>query len=368
VSIASGFSLLGDQALYAVLPVMHESLGLSAIQVGILLSINRWIRLLTNDWAHRAAQMYAASLLLPTALAVGAATTALYAVTSSFTVLLIARLLWGLAWSFIRHTGVGAVMQNVPAGATGRAMGFYNGVSRAGSAAGLFGGAVLIDGVGFRAGVLILAGISLLAVPLALRAFTGPLPHGEPHREHTGAAAPIALLLLGGCIGVVPAFVLSTLGASISTYTEVSALIPAATLTGAVLATRYVLDSLAAPVLGFVFDRLGLHRSTIACLAGGMLLLITASARPDLAPFVACIVLFFAMTTLMHAGVGGAASACGSGIYAKYVTALDFGAAAGPLLAWVLVAQFDDPFIPLAAAGVVSGVTLVAVWRHLGDL
>jgi hypothetical protein len=175
-------------------------------------------------------------------------------------------------------------------------------------------------------------------------------------------------LLLGGCIGVVPAFVLSTLGASISTYTEVSALIPAATLTGAVLATRYVLDSLAAPVLGFVFDRLGLHRSTIACLAGGMLLLITASARPDLAPFVACIVLFFAMTTLMHAGVGGAASACGSGIYAKYVTALDFGAAAGPLLAWVLVAQFDDPFIPLAAAGVVSGVTLVAVWRHLGDL
>ncbi|MBM4206053.1 MAG: hypothetical protein FJ194_18215 [Gammaproteobacteria bacterium] len=90
VSIVTGFSLLGDQALYAVLPVMHESLGLSAIQVGILLSINRWIRLLTNSWAHRAAETYAASLLLPLALAVGAATTALYAVTSSFMVLLIA--------------------------------------------------------------------------------------------------------------------------------------------------------------------------------------------------------------------------------------------------------------------------------------
>lgn len=243
-------------------------------------------------------------------------------------------------------------------------MGFYNGVSRIGSAAGLFGGAVLIDGVGFNPGILIIAGISLLAVPLAARAFSGPLPHREP----VSAPAPWALLLLGTCIGAVPVFVLSTLGASISTYTEITDLIPAATLTGAVLATRYVLDSLAAPVLGFVFDRLGLHHATVVCLAGGALLLVAASTAPDLIPFVSCIVLFFGMTTLMHAGVGGAASALGSGAYARYVTALDFGAAAGPLLAWILVAQFSDPFIPLAAAGVLSGLTLAAVWTRIDRL
>lgn len=343
---------------------MHDSLGLSAIQVGILLSINRWVRLLTNNWAHRAAERHAASLLLPAALALGASTTALYAVTGSFTVLLLARLLWGLAWSFIRHSGVGAVMHDVPVTAAGQVMGFYNGVSRIGSATGLFGGALLIDGVGFHVGVLILAGISLLGVPLALRGLAGPLPH----RESAPGRAPLALLLLGMCIGAVPAFVLSTLGASISTYTEITSLIPAATLTGAVLATRYVIDGVAAPVLGLVFDRLGLHHATLACLAGGAGLLVLASQAPPLTPFVVCIVLFFAMTTLMHAGVGGAASSFGSGVYSKYVTALDFGAAAGPLLAWVLVAQFEDAFLPLAAAGVVSALTLVAVWRQVSTL
>jgi len=50
---ATAFSLLGDQALYAVLPVYLEPLGLSAIQVGVLLSANRWVRLLTNHLAHR---------------------------------------------------------------------------------------------------------------------------------------------------------------------------------------------------------------------------------------------------------------------------------------------------------------------------
>ena len=55
VALATGFSLLGDQALYAVLPVIHSDLGLSALQVGLLLSVNRWIRLLTNEFAHRLA-------------------------------------------------------------------------------------------------------------------------------------------------------------------------------------------------------------------------------------------------------------------------------------------------------------------------
>lgn len=102
VALATAFSLLGDQALYSVLPVMHADLGLSALQVGLLLSVNRWIRLLTNEFAHRLAARRAPTYLLPAALLLGAITTALYAMSSAFTVLLLARMLWGLAWSFIR--------------------------------------------------------------------------------------------------------------------------------------------------------------------------------------------------------------------------------------------------------------------------
>ena len=96
VAMATAFSLLGDQALYSVLPVIHSDLGLSALQVGLLLSVNRWIRLLTNEFAHRLAARHAPAYLLPAALLLGAITTALYAMSSAFTVLLLARMLWGL--------------------------------------------------------------------------------------------------------------------------------------------------------------------------------------------------------------------------------------------------------------------------------
>ena len=78
VALATAFSLLGDQALYSVLPVIHSDLGLSALQVGLLLSVNRWIRLLTNEFAHRLAARHAPAYLLPAALLLGAITTALW--------------------------------------------------------------------------------------------------------------------------------------------------------------------------------------------------------------------------------------------------------------------------------------------------
>ena len=111
VGAATAFSLLGDQALYAVLPVYYESLGLKALEVGILLSANRWIRLLTNDLAHRLAAQpgFGQKALFVGAFGLGAATTLVYGLTASFTWLLLARLAWGLAWSFIRHLGVQAV-------------------------------------------------------------------------------------------------------------------------------------------------------------------------------------------------------------------------------------------------------------------
>jgi hypothetical protein len=52
VSGATAFSLLGDQVLYAVLPVLYQDLGLTAVQAGILLSANQWIHLFTSELAH----------------------------------------------------------------------------------------------------------------------------------------------------------------------------------------------------------------------------------------------------------------------------------------------------------------------------
>ena len=41
--------MIGDTLLYAVLPLYHEEFGVSLAMVGVLLSLNRWIRLLANS-------------------------------------------------------------------------------------------------------------------------------------------------------------------------------------------------------------------------------------------------------------------------------------------------------------------------------
>ena len=44
-----GLGLLGDTLIYAVLPLYHAELGISLAMVGVLLSLNRWVRLLANS-------------------------------------------------------------------------------------------------------------------------------------------------------------------------------------------------------------------------------------------------------------------------------------------------------------------------------
>src|SRR4029077_20472989 len=42
-------AMIGDTLLYAVLPLYHDDFGVSLAMVGVLLSLNRWIRLLANS-------------------------------------------------------------------------------------------------------------------------------------------------------------------------------------------------------------------------------------------------------------------------------------------------------------------------------
>ena len=55
IALATAFSLLGDQMLYSVLPTYYAELGLMPYQVGLILSVNRWVRLITNSLAESCA-------------------------------------------------------------------------------------------------------------------------------------------------------------------------------------------------------------------------------------------------------------------------------------------------------------------------
>ena len=109
-------SLLGDSAIYVILPVAYAQRGLTPFGVGILLSTNRWVRLFTNVPAARLLGTYPIRTVFFTALAIGNACSLVYAATTSFVLLLIARAAWGSSWSIIRLTGLMTLTDSCEAG------------------------------------------------------------------------------------------------------------------------------------------------------------------------------------------------------------------------------------------------------------
>ena len=99
VAIAVATSLLGDSTLYVVLPSHAEQLGINLAFVGIILSVNRFVRLFTNSLAGYVHDYTGRWWHFVVALALGALTTGTYGLFSRLIwIFLLARLVWGTCW------------------------------------------------------------------------------------------------------------------------------------------------------------------------------------------------------------------------------------------------------------------------------
>jgi MFS family permease len=98
-ALTLAFAQPGDTLLYLLLPLYHDSFGVSLAEAGLLLAANRLVRIAGYGWIAR---LYAergarASCLLAAFAAL--ISTFGYAIGSGVWVLLVARLLWGLAFA-----------------------------------------------------------------------------------------------------------------------------------------------------------------------------------------------------------------------------------------------------------------------------
>lgn len=368
---ATAFSLLGDQTLYAVLPTYYTELGLLPWHVGILLSANRFVRIFINHWAERFCQLYSPRLLFFLALVGGAALTAVYALVTSFVFLLVARVLWGVCWTFIRQLGLTTVAESSEPGHVGRSMGVYSGLSRLGSLAGNFLGALGHDLLGFSNLLLLFSGLSFLAVPLGPLSRRGLREKREDHDKSKAVSKAGPRLLLGGfSVGFVgQGAIMSTLGLvmaeALGAGVEIAGFfIGVATLTGALMATRWIAD-LAAPLMGALSDRWGRRKGALVFLSAGALALALAAASEILEIRVLCVLLFFVCATGAHVSLVAEVGARGPRAVASYVTASDLGACAGPIAGWMLL-QWGLPTMWIFVVGALCyGVTAVVNgWRE----
>ena len=356
---ATALSLLGDQALYALLPLYFQEIGLLPIQVGILLSANRWVRLLTNQLAERLVDRFPVNLMLVLSLALGALLSLAYAYISSFLVLLVARCLWGLCWSFIRHISVMGVASSTEPQNLGQIMGFYNGISHIGSVLGIVLGGILFDLIGFSTTLALFCLFSLFAVPFAMRSgIQTSSIITDPQQNNQSSTRYSALLCCGFCIGSVgPGLIMSTLGfILLSRYgTEVALMgfvVGIATLNGLLLGCRWVLDTLGAPIYGALIDRTGIRVGAPLCFLVGLIVMLLLNLSENLAGLALGMIVFFMCGTALSTVVSAEASRQGAKVFARYATAGDLGAAFGPVIGWGAYELIGTPnFVFVLGAG-----------------
>src|SRR5262245_19523603 len=175
VSIAVAAAIVGDSLLYAVLPIVWPERGLDLQLVGVLLAANRFVRPIANPLAGRVMARFGVRGPLLASLLASVLSTAAYAAHAGFALLLAARLLWGVCWSFLRLAGILAALESSGERRRGYYLGFFNGTTRMGSFVAVFAGGALTDTIGFDATVYLFAAVSFAGY-LLLRLEREPAP------------------------------------------------------------------------------------------------------------------------------------------------------------------------------------------------
>ncbi|HEV8230354.1 MAG TPA: MFS transporter [Candidatus Limnocylindria bacterium] len=155
-------SLLGDTLLYTVLPVSAASLGISRPVVGVILSLNRWVRLFTNPLAARLYERFPAGALVVVAILLTGVSTAMYALPAALALFLLGRLIWGFCWSLLRLGSFLAALEDAAAHA-GRRIGNTRAVWGIGYFAGAVYAPFAVESLGWTAACLLAAALSLIA-------------------------------------------------------------------------------------------------------------------------------------------------------------------------------------------------------------
>lgn len=169
VSLVTAICLLGDSMLYVALPIFYKEVGLQSLwEVGLILSLNRLVRIPINPfigWTYRNISL---KLGLIIAVVLAVVTTIGYGVGYGLLSWIILRCLWGVSWSFLRLGGMFTVIEYSTDQNRGRLMGLYNGLYRLGSLVGMLLGGILVSLYGFSLVAICFGIVMIIGFPIII--------------------------------------------------------------------------------------------------------------------------------------------------------------------------------------------------------
>ncbi len=389
LGIGLALSLIGDTTLYTVLPdpTIAAQAGLSLMMVGVVLGMNRLIRLLTNSAFGFLYDRRPRRRIMLTGMLAGGVSTLLYAVSEGPTLILFARMLWGASWSAMWIGGNTIALdistEDNRGQVTGRLqMWFYFAVA----ASALLGG-LLTDWLGYRDGLLVAVGFSaagfLLWYCFLVETRGSRVTHAVRPEENRPVRSYPWLFMLATSL---PLFAMGFAFFGITNATNILWLaqfvdggirlgglaLPLATLSGGLMAGRVLLSTLGAPFIGRLSDilhrRWGIMATALLLALAGLLLMSQTRLSLALAGAVMLSIMTGGISSLSSAIVGDRVvmERYGRSLGLLY-TARDLGATIGPPIALGLT-----PLIGLAAvyqltAGLIAAAALAALWMTLRE-
>ena len=384
-------SVMGDSMLYGVLPSHLGEFGLTAgLGAGLILSANRWIRLVSNTWAAKIFTRFGLRKPFYASVVLAITSTVAYGLFQGFWPLFLSRIAWGICFS-IQLVSLYMVVLRENERYRGRLMGLYNAIFRSGSLIAVLVGGVLVDLIGIKPSFLIISSIMLLCFPVISLIYESDsypsLETKQPARSRLLTTGGYSLtfwsLLTGSRSGVttqrsrllaihytrftntfaISGLVTATIGLLLKERIGDSLnidgfVLGVATLTGIVLSTSWAGEVGLSTYFGGISDKFGRRSVLLICLPviilGSAILMIKSV-------FVIVIVvpIVFAATTAskitLDASAGDLSSDSDkSEVMSRYATWADLGAASGPIAGYTLLSVLDIQWVYLFSALLVT--------------
>lgn len=356
-ALALAFASFGDAFLYPFLPLNFQSVGLPVVWIGLILSVNRVVRILSNAFMVHAFSRYGLRSVMVIAVVLAITSTFGYGLATGILSWVLLRIIWGLAFSAMRIGVLGYALQH-------QRRGFSFGLSRslqeAGPMLSLFMAPILITYLDSRTIFYFLSVLSLPALYFAWK-----LPVKDDKTQMVGSRRMLNWPSTLNSITLVSAIVIDgiivvVIGMLFLRYRGQIDLVTATALAASYLGYRRICLVALSTVGGVISDKVGMERMfniSLALVILGLLVIISGWIGTG----AVIVFTFYSINSAITPG-SAARSSHSLAAIAENATWRDIGAAIGTLLGGVLISsQYLSTVLAVAVLIMVS-----LLMAHLG--
>jgi len=342
--------------MYVLMPSQPGLWSLTIIQVGILLSANRFVRFISNPVSSFLVNRFGVKKPFIWFLFSSVTTLYVYAFSKNYILLIVSRLYWGVCWSILRLTGQLIASNSSSETNIGLYISMDHSIRQTGAIGGAIVGAFLFSYLGIKTTCLVFALLTFTTLVFWILIFKNTEISNIPIKQNStnnllSKLKDLDVLLLGFSglgIGIVVAGLMS---ASIGHYlrikfgTELDLKIVSLTVTGVaglLLGFRGLADVTLAPLGGYCSDKFGRTKVLFLSVFIASVGLISLGVFNDLLMICLSFLLVFGGGVMLSVQLLPIVSLVGkqdsrSEVFSIYNTFNDLGSALGPLVGLSLI-------------------------------